>query len=68
MFYIFLENVENMLGTINETHKQTIKQAKIQSNKKSIKQTINEAHHQSNQTISKERKQRNPKKKPYIKN
>ena len=44
------------------------KHTKIQSNKKSIKQTINQAHHQSNQTISKERKQTNPKKKPYIKN
>ena len=78
MFYNLLEYVENMQGTINETHKQTIKQAKrttnnqkthtnIQSNKRSIKQTINQAHHQSNQTI-KERKQTNPKKKPYIKN
>ena len=30
--------------------------------------TISQAPHQSNQTISKERKQTNPKKKPYIKN
>ena len=78
MFYNLLEYVENMQGTINETHKQTIKQAKrttnnqkthtnIQSNKRSIKQTLNQAHHQSSQTI-KERKQTNPKKKPYIKN
>ena len=44
-----------------------MKHTNIQSNKRSIKQTINQAHHQSNQTI-KERKQTNPKKKPYIKN
>ena len=36
------------------------------ANKKAIKQTINQAHHQSNQTVSKERKQTNPKNKPYI--
>ena len=69
MFYNLLEYVENMQGTINETHKQTIKQAKrttnnqkthtnIQSNKRSIKQTISQAQHQSNQTISKERKRK----------
>ena len=60
------------LETIKKTRKHTIKQAKgtTQNHKKhkhSIKQTINQAHHQSNQTVSKERKQTNPKKKPYIK-
>ena len=52
MFYNFLEHVENMLGTINETHKQTIKQAKRTTNnqkthKHSIKQKINQANNQS---------------------
>ena len=57
MFYNLLEYVENMQGTINETHKQTIKQAKRttnnqkthtfnqtkdQSSKQSIKHTINQ--------------------------
>ena len=79
MFYNLLEYVENMQGTINETHKQTIKQAKrttnnqnthtnIQSNKRSIKQTTKQAHHQSNQTHSKERKRKNPKEETLYKN
>ena len=63
---------QSMKHTNKQSNKQkgqrTIKKhTNIQSNKRSIKQTINQAHHQSNQTI-KERKQTNPKKKPYIKN
>ena len=50
------------------------KHANTQSNKQKGQrtinkktQTINQAHHQSNQTVSQERKHTNPKKKPYIK-
>ena len=58
---------------IKKKRKHTIKQAKgttknQKKHKHSIKQTIHQAHHQSNQTVSKERKQTSPKKKPYIKN
>ena len=43
----FLENVENMLGTINETHKQTIKQAKRTTNNQKNTQTFNQTKDQS---------------------
>ena len=38
MFYNLLEYVENMQGTINETHKQTIKQAKRTTNNQNKQQ------------------------------
>merc|ERR1712139_334198 len=47
MFYNLLEYVENMQGTINETHKQTIKQAKRTTNNQKNTQTFNQTKDQS---------------------
>ena len=59
--------------TIKKTRKHTIKQPKGTTNNQKQTQTFNQANNQSStpsiiQTVSKERKQTNPKKKPYIKN
>ena len=64
MFYNLLEYVENMQGTINETHKQTIKQAKRTTNnqktpKHSIKQKINQANNQSSKPSINQTRRRN---------
>ena len=69
MFYNLLEYVENMQGTINETHKQTIKQAKRTTNnqkkhKHSIKQKINQANIQSSTPSIKSNNQRKKTNKP----
>ena len=69
MFYNLLEYVENMQGTINETHKQTIKQAKRTTNnqkthKHSIKQKINQANNQSSTPSIKSNNQRKKTNKP----
>ena len=78
MFYNLLEYVENMQGTINETHKQTIKQAKRTTNNQKNTQTFNQTKDQSSKqsikhTINqikqsaKKENEKIPKKKPYIK-
>ena len=59
MFYNLLEYVENMQGTSNETHKQTIKQAKRTTN--------NQKTHTNIQSNKRSINQSNSKKKPYIK-